>query len=255
MTVRVYGHIPDEPDPKDWILEDGKLMTFRPLVAGQGSWDYSPNLDAVQNQLGGSCVGQSIASSAYLLGQTSGRPIKRPSALWPYSIARLLDDPGAPLIDIGCRPRVAMLGCRERGLVALERWPETADTLNAVPPLDAFQAGECGTIEAFYRIADDGDVKAGICHALARGYCPIFGMPVDTRYEQIGSAIYDGPGGAFLGNHAQVIVGYSAILDAFKVLNSWGTSFGDGGFAWISASFMASRTFDKWVIQVAPEVH
>lgn len=253
FNPRYGGHVPDAPDPRDWRLEESKLMTMRPL-SGASSWDWSDRLDAVQRQRGGSCVGQSIASSAFVVAAVAGTPIKRPSALWPYSIARLLDNPGKPLDDFGCRPRVAMLGLRERGLIALDRWPETEENLNAVPPLDAFQAGENATIEAFYRVADDGDVRAGLCHALARGYCPIFGMPVDAKYEQIRSEIYGSPGGSMLGNHAQVIVGYSAILDAFRVLNSWGTDFGDGGFAWVSAAFMGSAaTFDKWVIQIAPE--
>lgn len=248
MDPRYSGHVPDLPDDRDWSF----AKASRP-VSVSGSVDHARHLDAVQNQLGGSCVGQSIASAAYLTAAIAGVPIARPSALFPYTIARLLDAPNQELVDIGCRPRVAMLGARERGLIALERWPETAENLDAVPPLDAFQEGECARIEAFYRIDEGGDVVEGLRHALVRGYCPIFGMSVDTSYEGIGGRIYIEASGAVLGNHAQVVVGYHEPTNAFRVLNSWGRSFGDGGFSWIAASFMATRTFDRWVIQVTPE--
>lgn len=250
MDPRYSGHVSDLPDERDWSY--ATLASANP-VGVSGSIDHSHHLDAVQNQLGGSCVGQSIASAAFLAAAIAGTPIARPSALFPYSIARLLDAPQQPLVDIGCRPRTAMLGSRERGLIALERWPETPANLNAVPPLDAFQEGECATLQAFYRIDDGGDVVAGLRHALARGYCPIFGMSVDTAYQDIGTRIYIEPSGAVLGNHAQVVVGYHEPTNAFRVLNSWGPDFGDVGLAWLAASFMATRTFDRWAIQVAPE--
>jgi hypothetical protein len=250
MNPRYFGHVQDIPDARDWSFSD--LLAMRPAIV-TGSVDYSDRLDAVQNQLGGSCVGQSIASAAFLTAAIAGTPIGRPSALFPYSIARLLDAPNMGLVDIGCRPRTAMLGIRERGLIAIDRWPETSDNLNAVPPLDAFQAGEDATLDAFYRIDDAGDVREGLRHALARGYCPLFGMSVDTAYEGIGSRIYIEPSGSVLGNHAQVVVGYHEPTDAFRVLNSWGTTFGSGGFSWIASSFMSTRTFDRWVIQVTPE--
>lgn len=252
MISRFAGHIPDVPDAKDWRFADSKILTFRRL-ASTDSVDYTAYLDAVQNQLGGSCVGQSIASAAYLLGGISGSPIARPSALFPYTIARLLMLPGSALVDAGCSPRAAMLGLRERGLVAADRWPETAETLNEVPPFDAFREGENATIEAFYRIDDDAGAADALRAALARGYCPIFGMVVDSKYEQTGGEVYATPGGEALGGHCQVVIGYSNVLRAFRILNSWGPTFGDGGFSWIAEDFMAKRTFDKWVLQVAPE--
>lgn len=253
MTSRPLGYIIDRPDHRDWRFEDSKILAARPLSSAT-SIDHSSHLDAVPSQLGNSCVGWSISSAAFLAASIAGRPIARPSALFAYTIARLIDAPKRPLVDHGSRFRLAMFGLRERGLVAADRWPETAANLDAVPPLDAFQEGEAAQLEAFYRIDDEGDVAGGLRHALARGYCPLFGMAVDTRYEQIGASdVYDEPGGAVLGNHAQVVIGYSDVLNAFKVLNSWGPSWGDEGFAWIAAELMGRISFDKWVISVTPE--
>lgn len=42
------------------------------------------------------------------------------------------------------------------------------------------------------------------------------------------------------GSHAMVIVGYNNRLKALKVLNSWGPTFGDNGYVWISYSIINS---------------
>lgn len=42
------------------------------------------------------------------------------------------------------------------------------------------------------------------------------------------------------GSHAMVVVGYNDSLKALKVLNSWGQSFGDNGYVWISYSIINS---------------
>jgi cathepsin K len=44
------------------------------------------------------------------------------------------------------------------------------------------------------------------------------------------------------GNHAMLIVGYNDELKAFKVVNSWGTGWGDKGYCWISYDFFREPT-------------
>ncbi len=82
----------------------------------------------------------------------------------------------------------------------------------------------------------------------------MFGMMVDDAYGSTGSSVYEAPGGKVWGGHAQVIIGYSSILDAFHVRNSWGTLWGDEGYGWIDANYMSIAAYDPWVIQVAPAV-
>jgi hypothetical protein len=260
------GHVPDYPvfygedgttdqahNPRDWVFEGSLLMAKRPLTAGARSWAWSDRLDGVQNQLSGTCVGQSLGSSVYLLGQVHGPRVKRPSAAMIVALAQLADAPGQPVdLETGCRPSVAVARARDKGLVPLEEWPETGDTIDTVPPEDVFATAMGSTIRSYYRIPTSGDVAEGLRQALSRGYFPIFGMTVDDAYENVGGKVYGAPGGAVLGNHAQMVVGYSAPLDAFKVLNSWGTTFAHEGFAWISASFMARQTFDRLVVDLGP---
>lgn len=44
------------------------------------------------------------------------------------------------------------------------------------------------------------------------------------------------------GNHAMLIVGYSDELNAFKVVNSWGSGWGNEGYCWISYNFFKAAT-------------
>ncbi|HVJ94875.1 MAG TPA: C1 family peptidase [Labilithrix sp.] len=257
QTPRLLGYIPDAPDDRDRRFGASPILASPPLT-GAASYDYR-HLDSPRVQLGNSCVGQSIAAAAYLAMRIAGTPITFPSALLPYTGARLIGDPPklpgeAKLSDWGCSPRYAMLFAREHGMVAEERWRESSDTINAVPPLDVWQEGECAQLESFYRIPDGAGSSDAIREALRRGYCPFFGMQIDERYDQIGSRVYDAPGGKQRGGHCQVLVGWIDVLGAFVVRNSWGRGFGDEGYAYVSASFIDHYSTDKWVIRALPEV-
>ena len=44
-------------------------------------------------------------------------------------------------------------------------------------------------------------------------------------------------------SHILVISGYDDARQAYRVMNSWGTGWGDGGYAWISYSFLPQASF------------
>ncbi len=70
---------------------------------------------------------------------------------------------------------------------------------------------------------------------LARGHPVVFGMDVSEGFENlVGRTVYDDTASPRTGGHAMVLVGYSERRQAFKVMNSWGTGWGDGGFGWVS---------------------
>lgn len=53
--------------------------------------------------------------------------------------------------------------------------------------------------------------------------------------------------------HAMVCVGYDDRRGAFRVVNSWGTKWGDNGFIWIAYDFFCSRDFTYCAFIVNPE--
>jgi hypothetical protein len=58
----------------------------------------------------------------------------------------------------------------------------------------------------------------------------------DFKSIQKGDPPFSGPGGT--SGHAVAIVGYDDDKKAFHIINSWGKSWGDDGFAWVSYDYM-----------------
>lgn len=80
----------------------------------------------------------------------------------------------------------------------------------------------------------------------------VFGMDISESFENLeGDAVYDDTTTPRIGGHAMVLVGYSERRQAFKVINSWGTDWGDKGFAWISYRAIKELTDRMFVMDVA----
>jgi len=62
------------------------------------------------------------------------------------------------------------------------------------------------------------------------GYC---GFAVYTDFSYYSSGVYRFSSGSLRGYHAVTIVGFDDAKSAFKVKNSWGSSWGEGGYFWI----------------------
>lgn len=81
--------------------------------------------------------------------------------------------------------------------------------------------------------------------ALAAGTPVVIGIPVYDNFFGVTSAengYYSGPSGAFAGNHAITALGYNA--KGLVIENSWGSSWGYGGFATLAWSFVNGYVFD-----------
>lgn len=264
------GHVPDPFDPRDRDFGSSDRAGAAPLV-GSDDVDLRHLLPPIRSQIANNCCGHASAAAAIALAALDGQTIESPSVAFLYAIARLLGDPpkkpGEPkLTDWGCGLRYMFKGMSGRtlldsrgmthglGLIAESLWPEVPETVNAVPPVDCFREGENATIESYSRIPDGAGTPDGLRAALRRHRCPTIAMVVDEKFRDTGKAVYAAPGGTVLGGHAMLVVGYSKILDAFLLRNSWGADwFGDEGYAWISSSVAARLSFDKWVIETNVE--
>jgi C1A family cysteine protease len=82
---------------------------------------------------------------------------------------------------------------------------------------------------------------------LAAGEPVVFGMPVYENFETIGTEIYTQVSGNYLGGHALCLVGYDDSVQAFRVLNSWGTLWGDQGYFRISYSLFKTIAQEAYV--------
>lgn len=95
--------------------------------------------------------------------------------------------------------------------------------------------------------------------------CPVvFGCDVDNGFKttlkssfvqmQDGRLIWKFKSGGSVEGHTMLICGYDDNINAFKVLNSWGTSWGNDGFIWIDYDFF-KQVVHKSIGALYPEIY
>ena len=80
-----------------------------------------------------------------------------------------------------------------------------------------------------------------IKNMLVNNHALITGSPIDNDFQNAGPGfIWSSFNGSFGNNHGYVICGYDDSKNAFKIMNSWGTNWGDNGYAWIDYQFFGT---------------
>lgn len=123
---------------------------------------------------------------------------------------------------------------------------EGVATLEAVP----YSEAQCGLIQnapgrnldGFSRVssADAGAIKGSL-----QSMQPVsFGILTNNAFLALNPSnnvfVPDGTGGG----HAMTLVGYDEGRQQYKIMNSWGTDWGDSGFCWISYANFARFALD-----------
>ena len=115
------------------------------------------------------------------------------------------------------------------------------------------------TEAADYRLTDWRRVHAGnLSHvkAFLTGGDPVLvGVAVYPGFRDLAGqdATFSTTEGDRLGGHAVVAVGYNDDRRAVRILNSWGTEWGDGGYAWIAYDVWPQIAREAYIVaQAAP---
>lgn len=91
-----------------------------------------------------------------------------------------------------------------------------------------------------YAMLYPDDVDA-IKNMLVNNHAMITGSPIDNDFQNAGPGfIWSSFNGNFGTNHGYVICGYDDTKNAFKIMNSWGTNWGDNGYSWIDYQFFGT---------------
>lgn len=137
---------------------------------------------------------------------------------------------------------------RRDGVATLARFPYTPADCGRMPAPEVRQEARPFAIADWRRVnvQDEVEVKSH----LASGFPVLFGMVVDRPFTQLASGqVYDQVSGQSLGGHAMVAVGYDDGRQAFRVINSWGREWGDGGYGWISYRAFRRAVREGYVAQ------
>ncbi len=128
-----------------------------------------------------------------------------------------------------------------QGVCSLQDMPYTVSDCETQPNQNQRQAASSQSIESYQRVdvTNPDNFKAFLYASTPI----VFGMRVDQEFSRAnnnnGEFIWRANSTNDVGNHAMVLVGYDDGRNAYKVLNSWGTDWGNDGYIWIDyALFM-----------------
>lgn len=243
--------LPDPFDEMDLIYRP-KLAPLPPEVDQRAS---VPVLD----QTGQSCTGHAVAGlidtvlSELLPDEPEhGAPRRATTNVSPYmlyALARRYDEfPGEA--DVGSSLRGAFKGWYHHGVCSDATWPAGAET----PDLDDPDfVTEClrTPLGAYYRVnarrIDDMQSAITELNAIAASAAVHEGWrtPTPRPHGPRGPISVIERSSQVLGGHAFLIAGYNDV--GFLVQNSWGTDWGDGGYATLPYEDWLDNAYDAWV--------
>jgi C1A family cysteine protease len=246
---KTYGWVPDRPDQRDHLYAAPltELKTLPPSV------DLRPHCPPVydQGQLG-SCTANAIAAAIEFDLMKENKRVFAPSRLFIYYNERVIlgtvdEDSGAMLRD-GIKS-VARQGGPHESL-----WPHLVARFRVKPSAAAYRDGLLHEALLYQRLRQSIDqLKA----CLADGYPFVFGFSVYESLEsravaKSGDVRLPGRGEALLGGHAVTVVGYDDPRRRFIIRNSWGASWGDGGYGTMPYAYLldSGLSDDFWTIKL-----
>ena len=255
---KIYNYKFRVKDPNDvYHVSNPELLGQRSLVQGppvqsptvQRPTVQSPVADMLtpipvlnQGQLG-SC----LENAMYATFSIATNPQIKPSRLFIYICGRA-EDKDSLCQDTGTSVAGGMNAVRDYGLPAETAWPYIISNYSKLPPSIAFKTQY--NIQNFMStyIASDNNLITNLQNVIGVLKKPIvIGVTVYSSFEGSAAAatgiipmpVYTGKHPeTLLGGHAITLVGYNTTTQYFMFQNSWGTSWGQGGYGFLPYAYI-----------------
>jgi C1A family cysteine protease len=143
----------------------------------------------------------------------------------------------------------------DRGAATLASMPYSDKNYLSSPSSSAFSEALNYKAKSFSTVRGVSGIKA----QLANKRPVVAGITVYSSFDNLKGtdAVYNTVTGINRGGHAVTIVGYddSKYGGAFKVINSWGTAFGDKGYFWLPYSFVSDVLNEAYILYDGPSTY
>lgn len=253
FTIKT-GYIPNTPSADDPLFSSSG-MASQSITA---EIDLSCYFKEVSDQYYlSACVANAVADAfeAQIAHKNKIEPstVKDLSRLFIYWNARNLATPPITTIDDGSHIKWAFDSIKRYGVPNEEDYPYVPAKVNDKPGWLIYKKAIQHKITGFYRISSTGDNRIlNIKQALSARNPVVFGTAIAESFRKINNdTIVNLPSDKYIGNHAMIIVGWSDYKKAFKIRNSWGTSFGINGYCYMSPEYIKSNiTSDIWAATI-----
>ncbi|MCV9932906.1 C1 family peptidase [Flavobacterium sp. LS1R47] len=233
---RATGYIPSTPEQLAQIKEIQSSSHYRKTALP--SRYLLPELPAALNQgYKGSCVAYSIAHARTIISDESktladGSPNYNAYASADYLYEKYKyskNSCGAGVFFIEALDALKTEGTpsySEFGLVTCNTIPTSALEKNA----RKFRVND------YYRISPDKGLPTleDIKRQISTGNPVMMGVEVDMAFTNSSIRMWDINTSKFYGRHAVLLTGYDESRQAFRLLNSWGSTWGENGYIWAS---------------------
>jgi C1A family cysteine protease len=251
---RICNVVPSKGTEKDWKFEDALASgALGAVSAPPASVDLRQAWWTIGDQgQTGSCVGWATGEGVVRYHMVQEGKLKKTEQLSPryvWMASKETDEnvqrPESFVEEAGTSLKAAMDVCRKFGVATMAMLPFQIATLMYTGTENALYAAAAQRkISAYFNLAKNlNQWKAWLAT-----HGPILaGLSVDQTWDN--ATATHGNLDAFFpntvrGGHAIAVVGYTA-TGRFIIRNSWGTSWGDNGFAYASPAYISGGFFGE----------
>jgi C1A family cysteine protease len=243
MNITRTNTKPSKPDHRDLVYRPANSHTDQSVSLREHD-------SRVENQGNiGSCTANAI-TSAYEVMVNARYPeySKELSSLYVYYHSRVFTNDLER--DSGSYIRDGLKSAKNYGICTEELWPHVTENLSVQPHPQCYLDASKRRITEYNILYTNYEIKEILTGKRPVVVCiEIFYDFLDTSKEYPYIQLPENYAYS-MGYHAVVIMGYDDSTNQFLIKNSYGTGWGDNGYAWIPYDYITYYGCERWCFDI-----
>jgi C1A family cysteine protease len=212
--------------------------------------EYDSNIEDQGNI--GSCVSSSLCNAyEIMVKKLYPNTFKELSRLFVYYHSRLFDDSLED--DLGSYIRDGLKSLKNYGVCSEELWPYNLNNFDMQPPPECYLNASKRTITEYQLLLNNEE----IVEVLSNNVPVTISIEIFQDFNNVNkdNNVVKIPNSFdySLGYHAVLLLGYNLNTRQFLMKNSWGSSWGDNGYAYIPFQYVSTFSKERWVFDISTQ--